>query len=145
MVEGKSYPDEMLKGSPTASGPGSSNRHLIDSSLAWTRGKLGAPEDYADDWSGALYQNANRLAHLLWLREHGVDAWLVHLLFVGDKTTRPTTEPQWKTPQRRLIGASGCLLPPSRSLGIFCCRLDRAKTSSCDAPGAIATRCYAFV
>jgi len=114
LVEGKSYPDEMLKGSPTASGPGSSNRRLIDSSLAWTRGKLGAPEDYADDWSGALYQNANRVAHLLWLREHGVDAWLVHLLFVGDKTTRPTTEPQWKNAAKeadRRLGLPSAAVP----------------------------------
>lgn len=96
LVEGKSYPDEMLKGSPTTSKTGSSNRQLIDASLAWTRRELGVGEEHATEWCGALYQNANRLAHLLWLRDRGVDAWLVHLLFTGDQTTRRTERDAWE-------------------------------------------------
>jgi hypothetical protein len=46
------------------------------------------------DWCGRLYQSANRLAHLYWLRSLGVRAWLVHLLFTGDPH-RSTTTRQW--------------------------------------------------
>lgn len=37
-----------------------------------------------------------RYAHLYWLREVvGVEAWLVHLLFVDDHTHRPATRADW--------------------------------------------------
>lgn len=94
IIEGKSYPDEMLKGSPASAEIGSSSRMLIEAALAWTQGRLGIELDLAS-WTGALYQNANRLATLLWLRQRGVDAWLVHLLFTGDQRS-PTTEDEWK-------------------------------------------------
>ncbi len=35
-------------------------------------------------WRGRAYQHANRLAHTLWLRDNGVDAWLVHVLVADD-------------------------------------------------------------
>ena len=47
------------------------------------------------DWCGPLYQNANRLAHIYWLRSLGFRAWLVHLLFVDDKHGA-TSEAQWE-------------------------------------------------
>jgi hypothetical protein len=44
---------------------------------------------------GPLYQTANRLAHLYWLREVvGARAWLVHLLFVDDPHG-PSTREEW--------------------------------------------------
>jgi len=68
LVEGKSYADEMLKGSATTAKPGSDSRVRIESALAWTQGRLGLPLD-VDGWAnGPLYQNANRLTHLEWLR-----------------------------------------------------------------------------
>lgn len=94
LVEGKSYPDEMLKGSSAAAEVGSDSRLLIEKALAWTQGRLGIELDIPS-WTGPLYQNANRLATLLWLRQRGVDAWLVHLLFTADPRS-PTTEPQWE-------------------------------------------------
>jgi len=44
---------------------------------------------------GRYYQFANRLAHPLWLRRMGVEAWLVHLLFTHDPH-RPTGETEWR-------------------------------------------------
>ena len=95
LVEGKSYPNEMLKGSAVASPAGTPNRELIDNALAWTREQLGVTDDAAAAWSGPLYQNANRLGHLTWLRSRGVRAWLVHLLFTGDPHG-PTTDTEWE-------------------------------------------------
>jgi hypothetical protein len=94
IVEGKSYPDEMLKGSPATAKPGSPSRSLVENALAWTQGVLGIDMDIPS-WTGPLYQNANRLATLVWLRQRGIDAWLVHLLFTGDKRS-PTTEHEWE-------------------------------------------------
>lgn len=93
LVEGKSYPGE-LYASGCQAVPGSPSRRLIERSLAETQRWLGLVEE-GERWCGPLYQNANRLAHLCWLREVvGVDAWLVHLLFVGDPRT-PTTHEEW--------------------------------------------------
>ena len=56
-------------------------------------GVRGEPEA----WLGALYQSANRYAHLYWLREKGgVEPWLVHLLFTDDHTHRPATREEWE-------------------------------------------------
>jgi hypothetical protein len=94
LVEGKSYPNEMLKGSGTTAADGSASRTLIEKSLAWTQGCVGIPMNTAA-WTGTLYQNANRLAHAHWLRSRGVRAWLVHLLFTGDPHG-PTTDEEWE-------------------------------------------------
>lgn len=91
LVEGKSYPDEMLKGSPIAATSGSHAK--IEQALQWTRDRLEA-HAHPDAWTGSLYQNANRLAHLCWLESVGVRAWLVHLLFTGDPHGDTTPE-QW--------------------------------------------------
>lgn len=92
LVEGKSYPDEMLKGS-SAGATDPASMATIEKALAWTQGRLGIPLDIAA-WTGPLYQNANRLAHVYWLRSRGVLAWLVHLLFTDDPHG-PTSAAQW--------------------------------------------------
>jgi hypothetical protein len=76
----------------------------IEQALAWTQGRLGIDLD-VKSWTGSLYQNANRLATLLWLRHRGVDAWLVHLLFTGDQRS-PTTNEMW---EEALAGAEARL------------------------------------
>jgi hypothetical protein len=93
VAEGKSYPDEMLKGSP-ASATDPTSRARIEKALAWTQGRLGVLLD-TDPWMGPLYQNANRLAHLSWLQSRGVRTWLAHLLFTSDPH-RPTTADEWE-------------------------------------------------
>lgn len=85
----------MLKGSSVASPAGTPNRKLIDDALAWTQQQLGVSGKSVADWTGPLYQSANRLAHLSWLRSRGVRAWLVHLLFTDDPHGA-TTEAAWK-------------------------------------------------
>jgi hypothetical protein len=94
LVEGKSYPNEMLKGSGTTAADGSRSRTLIEKSLAWTQGRVGISMNTAA-WTGPLYQNANRLAHAYWLQSRGVRTWLVHLLFTGDPH-EPTTDEEWE-------------------------------------------------
>jgi hypothetical protein len=106
LVEGKSYTDEMLKGAPTTSPPGTPNRQRIDESLSWAQQRIGMQGGTAAaDWTGVLYQNANRLAHLVWLSSLGIEAWFVHALFVEDPH-RPTTADEWavavKTANQRL-------------------------------------------
>lgn len=93
LAEGKSYPDEMLKGSSAGATDPASTR-TIENALAWTQGTLGIPLDVAA-WTGPLYQNANRLAHVYWLRSRGVRAWLVHLLFTDD-AHGPTGAVEWQ-------------------------------------------------
>jgi hypothetical protein len=94
LAEGKSYPGEMLEGSAVSPAEGSRSRTRIENALAWTQGRLGIELNVAA-WTGSLYQNANRLATLVWLRDRGVDAWLVHLLFTGDRRS-PTTAAEWE-------------------------------------------------
>jgi hypothetical protein len=91
LAEGKSYPAELFGGGCKATEPA---RSKIVRALARTQGWAGIAED-PERWMGRLYQTANRLAHLYWLREVlGIRAWLVHLLFVGDPHG-PTTREEW--------------------------------------------------
>ncbi len=90
LMEGKSYPEEMLGGGAKAS---AASREQIVRAMAWAQERLGLPAD-PEGWLGAHYQFANRLAHLAWLRSQGVEAWLVHALFVDDPHGA-TTADQW--------------------------------------------------
>src|SRR6185436_13515711 len=65
LVEGKSYPDE-VRGSGCKARRGSNARKLIETSLADTATALGICLNSA--WLGALYQSANRIAHVHFLR-----------------------------------------------------------------------------
>lgn len=48
------------------------------------------------DWKGHLYQYANRIAHLYFLREVlGIDAWLANVYFTGDPHS-PTSKAEWQ-------------------------------------------------
>lgn len=91
LVEAKSYPEEMF-GSGCQASPDS--RTLIVESLAKAKAWAGA--DQGADWLGPLYQYANRLAHVFFLREVcQIDAWLVNLCFVDDPH-RPTSLERWQ-------------------------------------------------
>ncbi|HEY8583312.1 MAG TPA: hypothetical protein VIL49_10200 [Capillimicrobium sp.] len=110
LCEGKSYPGELLGGSGTTAAPGSESRQLIEKSLAWTQQRLGVEGKTGADWATSpVYQSANRLATLQWLRSLGVRAWLVHLLFVDDPHG-PTTPDEWGAAVRQadeMLGLSG--------------------------------------
>jgi hypothetical protein len=107
LAEGKNYPDEMYS---TGSQVGSSasdrsraNKRQIEKAIGWAQEQLGLAVNTAR-WmeavdaarpSSSLYQTANRIAHTLWLRSVGVDAWLCHLLFVRDTRFGHSTEDEW--------------------------------------------------
>ncbi len=93
LVEGKSYPAEMRGSGCQATAERSLT--MIKRALDDTKSWLGVYP--GTNWFGPLYQYANRLAHVRFLRERGVDAWLVNLCFVNDVTTTPTTEEAWKS------------------------------------------------
>jgi len=94
LVEAKSYAGE-LRGTGMSASSGKS-RDRIARALRATQDWLEVPESARDAWKGSLYQTANRLAHLFWLRQiAGVDAWLLHVLFTGDKSNRATPEKEW--------------------------------------------------
>lgn len=90
LVEAKSHVREVY-----GSGCGASDDSLavIVASLDRTKSWLGVRPD--TNWLGPLYQSANRLAHLYFLREIGkINAFLVNVYFVNDPHS-PTTRQQW--------------------------------------------------
>ncbi|MFB3921285.1 MAG: hypothetical protein ACE145_06150 [Terriglobia bacterium] len=97
LVEAKSYVDELY-----GSGTGAKGESLrrIRSSLEKTKQWLGVSD--ACDWTGSLYQTANRLAHLYFLRQIvGIPAWLVNVYFLNDRI-RPTSKSVWSVGLRRV-------------------------------------------
>jgi len=110
IVEAKSHPSEVYGPGCRASGQ---SRRLIERALRQTKEWLGVRPEA--DWMGDLYQTANRLAHLYFLRQvGGVPAWYVGLYFLNDRS-RPsfaTTEDQWHSEIRAIkerlgLGSSG--------------------------------------
>jgi hypothetical protein len=99
LVEGKSYPGE-LEGSGCQagkSGSEASRRSRIKIANALRRTQTWLEMADIPDWMGPLYQSANRLAYVYWLREEAkVDAWLVHLLFADDPI-RNTSRERWES------------------------------------------------
>jgi hypothetical protein len=79
LVEAKSHLSE-LRGDGCGAGPRS--RQKIEAALRETKRWLGAEGDA--DWTGKLYQYANRLAHLYFFLQAGIPAWLVNVYFLGD-------------------------------------------------------------
>lgn len=68
-------------------------KQRIEAALAATKAWLGVSPEI--DWTGRLYQSANRYAYLHFLREIGsVQAFLVNVYFVDDSRTR-TTKLEW--------------------------------------------------
>lgn len=80
--------------------------NLIRKSLSATRDYLRCTKGL--DWTQGFYQYANRLAHLYFLRKmNELDAYLVFIYFLNDRTHLPTCEGEWRgalTLQKRLMG-----------------------------------------
>ncbi len=91
LVEAKAYPEEAENRQCRAEG---ASRTKISERLDEVKAKLGA--DLTADWMGSRYQVANRLAHLCFLRGHGVPAWYIQICFCDDVTHRPTTAERWR-------------------------------------------------
>ncbi len=91
LVEAKAHFDELTSNC----GAAEKSRVRIDRALGRTKAALSAPT--SSDWSSQYYQYANRLAHLEFLRDRGVKAWLVFLYFYGDSDMKgPVSPKEWK-------------------------------------------------
>lgn len=110
LVEAKSHVPEMYSNGCCAKSP-SSLAKIIEA-LNRTKSWLGVSPDA--NWSGQLYQAANRLAHLYWFRQVlGLDTFMVNVYFVGDPHS-PTSLGQWKAGLARAnveLGISDIKLP----------------------------------
>ena len=84
----------------------------------------------------AYYQTVNRLAHLLFLRKQGVDAWLASVYFVGDWHRR-TSEPDWRDASRRLVEETGLSPDAPHSASV---RLDAKPLTALALPAAVRRR-----
>jgi hypothetical protein len=90
LIEAKSHVPEIYGGGCGAS---PASKQKIQAALDATKAWLGVSPDV--DWTGRLYQSANRYACLYFLKEiAGVQAFLVNVYFVGDPRT-PTTREDW--------------------------------------------------
>ena len=85
------------------------SRRRIEQRLTGIASRFGIAEVPAC-WLEDCYQYINRLAHLFFLRDQGVDAWLAHIYFAGD-WDKPTSADAWRdaiAAMRRRMG-----IPPA--------------------------------
>lgn len=116
LVEAKSHVDEIYGIGCRASGD---SLERILRALVRTKEWLGVAPDA--DWTGKLYQSANRYAHLYFLRViAGIDAWLVNVYFVNDQhSNSPTTVQEWKPAIREVQQQLGLTTPAPFSGGLL--------------------------
>ena len=114
LVEAKSHVSEVYSGGCKAS---ARSRKRIEEALKSTKRWLGASSD--SDWTGALYQSANRLAHLYFFREVvGVPAWLINVNFINDPHS-PTSRAEWEVALvgiKAQLGLAGISVPHAADL-----------------------------
>jgi len=92
LVEAKAHVGELCS-PPT--GASEASRKLISASLDDCAERLGARKSHAP-WTSHFYQLANRLAHLQFLRDQGVPAYLVLVNFLNDHDMAgPSTVEAW--------------------------------------------------
>ena len=92
LVEAKANIPELVSPSSQA---GVKSKVIIEKALEEAKTYLGLQNEIA--WSGKFYQYTNRIAHLYFLRKKGVDAYLINIYFVGDKSVNgPETVDEWK-------------------------------------------------
>lgn len=114
LIEAKAHAKEMES---TCQAGAKSRAHILKSCNE-SKGTLGA--DQAADWLTNYYQYANRLAHLEFLRRHGVDAWLVFLYFIGDDDMAgPKSESEWQPSITLALQHLGLSNHPSRVATVF--------------------------
>lgn len=82
LIEAKAHPSEMVSNCAA----GALSRERIAEALEAAKIHYGAAP--ASNWLTGHYQYANRLAHLQFLREHAVDAYLIFVYFLNDRDMR---------------------------------------------------------
>jgi len=98
LVEAKSHIPELIS-SLRATNPDSKDQIL--KSLSRTKKELGSKTDF--DWSKTFYQYANRLAHVHFLKQKQVSAYLVSVYFLNDSEMNgPKTSDEWRGALRLL-------------------------------------------
>lgn len=91
LFEAKAHVTEM---SSSCQARAESSRRLINIAFSTAKAAFGVPE--SSDWLSGFYQYANRLAHLYFLRKHGVRASLVLVYFTGDQEMGgPLSQAEW--------------------------------------------------
>lgn len=116
LVEAKSHRLEICS---SGCGAGADSKRKIDAALV--EAKLAYKAEKRVEWDSYLYQYANRLAHLHFLREivtPPVDAWMVNLYFTDDPY-RPTSEAQWRDFLPEAKWALGLMSTPSRCVDVY--------------------------
>ena len=119
LVEAKSHRQEMYsKGCQAES---DDSRTMIQKALRGTKRWLGVPKDV--DWTGPLYQYANRLAHLYFFLQAGVPAWLVNVYFLCDphcpEPYSPMSRGEWRVAlaeDKAKLGLAGVAVPCTADL-----------------------------
>ncbi len=114
LVEAKSHVNEIYGNGCCAS---DASRQQICEALRKAKEWLGvAPEA---DWTGKLYQSANRYAHLYFLRVVAkIDVFLVNVYFVNDRHS-PTTIQDWTLAIREVKHRLGLVGPVPFSSEVF--------------------------
>ncbi len=103
IVEAKAHVGELAS---TCGAVSTASRERIARALSSTRAALGA--DQSADWMAPFYQYPNRLAHLQFLRAHGVDATLVFVYFTDDEDMpEPRDQAGFKRAIRQVHAALG--------------------------------------
>ena len=93
LVEAKANLPELI--SPPCGAKSKDSIQRIHSSLLRTKSYLSSTPIEAD-WSSDYYQYTNRISHLYFLRSNGINAYLIFLYFVGDKSVHgPSTIDEW--------------------------------------------------
>ena len=124
LVEAKSHISEIYGNGCQAS---LHSRPLIDKSLAAAKQWCGVPPDA--DWTGSLYQSANRLAHLYFVRERlRQPAWLVNLYFLDDPIG-PANRDTWTAELQKVKAALGLTSNVPFSIDLFLPGLSVGKLS----------------
>jgi len=115
LVEAKANLPE-LKSPPS----GAKSKTSIDQTYdSLERTKSFISEEHIEaDWSKKYYQYTNRLAHLYFLREKGINAYLIFLYFIGDKEVNgPETKEEWVIAKQEMERT--LQLPPKHKLSDY--------------------------
>ena len=97
LVEAKAHVSELLKGSLIGASVSPTSRRQIELAMAWAQDNLGISDRTPASWCDTpLYQSANRLAHLQWMNNRGIDTWLVHVFFAGDDHVAAASNEEWE-------------------------------------------------